>query len=205
MCVYGNFRVPTENTLQAAPSMESSTFSMWPLEKWLKHLKVMLCLCEVFASHPIRKCCWLLPMMATWNFMMCKLKWTTNADFLIDFLSYSYHYLKCHSFHSVVHIQTLPVPYPVTHLGCWAFHSLKMENVLHHHPAIKRWKFGTLPNESVFIHSMSMPIKCGALNTVQIATKWFPFPKIEALICTIVRPMSFKQANTIYSNNAFIM
>lgn len=50
------FRVPMVNTLQAEQLMESLISSMLPLAKLLKHLKVMLCLYEVYVFHPIPRC-----------------------------------------------------------------------------------------------------------------------------------------------------
>lgn len=83
-------------------------------------------------------------------------------------------------------IQTSPAHYRDMHHGFSVFRSRRMESILHRRPVIKRSKSGMSPNENVCTHLTITPTKCGVSNTVPIATKWFPYPKIEVSICTIV-------------------
>lgn len=109
------------------------------------------------------------------------------------------------SFGFKVLIQTLRPHYRVMHHGFLVLHSQKMESTSHHRPVIKRLKSGMLPNENVCTHLTIMPIKYGVLNTVPIATKSFPYLKIEVSICTIVPLISLKQRiYNIFNKNQII-
>jgi len=158
--------------------MESSPFSMWRRARWFKLWRVMPCQFAVSVSHPTPRCCWPVPMMGTWSFMMCK--------FLRSLREWQTVLMYC-SFTEPT--QMLWVPFPATPPGFYAFPSPRMASTLPAPPAIAASRFGTPRSASACTLSPITRIRCGAFAIVRETTRWPPPPKTNLWTYTTVHPM----------------